>query len=380
MEMFLQFWQSWPVFVTALVTLGVTVYAFLPSEKSATAAMVYQVVTVMSFILALPAVLINPQLDLALFQITDPSVQVAILWLNLLGGLVALLSFLLSILGIGQTDPSTAGQRFVKTPLGAQHQAVTPKSFHHHSAGQAEPQQPPVHFSQAREHSAGYGTSHATHGTNHSGYRTSHAGEYPTDLVNSDSDLPASASSSSYPVPTLDESASQSSTEFTDVDFTAEAPPTPARPATKIEKDEEKDQTIVFNPPSQAEPPSIFAWLVALDGQHRGEPHALIKHRNVIGRAKASDIVVKDKAVSGQHAAILRDDEQQLFMLHDLRSANGTHLHGQAITSPQPLKDKDRLRVGETDFHFMEVRLHELLPDYESSTPADADKTVILTR
>lgn len=377
MEMFLDFWQSWPVFVTALVTLGVTVYAFLPSQKSPTAAMIYQVVTVMSFILALPAVLINPLLGLDLFQIADPSVEVAILWLNLLGGLVALLSFLLSILGIGQAHLSTAGQPFVNAPLGGQHQVPTPQSFH--SAGQSA--LPSVRFTGPLSQAGGHGTSHAnSYDTSHAdGSRTSHAGEDLTDLVSPDPESVTSASIPSHQVSTLDDSASQPYTEFTSL--APSAAPTPVRLVTNIDQHEPENSTVLLQQPAQTGPSSMFAWLVALNGPHRGQPYALTRHRNIIGRAnaKASHIALTDKTVSSQHAAILRNDEQQVFMLHDLRSSNGTHLHGQAITSPQPLKDKDRIRVGETDFHFMEVRLDELLPDYKPPTPAEAEQTVIIT-
>jgi len=372
MEMFLLFWESWPVFVTALVTLGVTVYAFLPSQKSPTAAMIYQVVTVMSFILALPAVLINARLGLELFPIADPSVQIAILWLNLLGGLVALLSFLLSILAVGQMNLPPAGQQFVNAPLGSQHKIPTPPSSH----SIAQPAPPSVRFTGPISHVTSHATSHTAQ--NLTDQATSHVAENLTDHA-------PSTSIDSYQVSTLDDSVSPPYTEFSR--FSQSAAPTPVRPVTNMtqneKQNEKQDETILLRQGSQAVKSPFFAWLVALNGSHRGQPYALTRHRNTIGRASNADMVLTDKAVSAQHAALKRDDEQHLFMLHDLKSANGTYLHGQLITSPQPLKDKDRIRVGETDFHFMEVRLDELLaeqkPQHEPPAGVGAEETVVLT-
>ena len=334
MEIFLKFWQSWPVFVTALVTLGVTVYAFLPSQKSATAAMIYQVVTVMAFMLALPAILVNPLLNIELFQIADPSVQVAILWLNLLGGLVALLSFLLSILGIGRAAPLPAAQQFANVRLSGQVDLPTPQSVKLDSQ---------THLSSVR----------FTTPTSHS----------PVDFT---PQTPPEAVRS--PVSTLDDSASQNFTEATEL--ATDAPP--ARAITSATDDDLGEETIILNP-SQAAKSRFFAWLVELNGAGKGKTHALTRHRNVIGRAKGAHILLQDKSVSGQgqHAALLRDDERQLFMLHDLDSANGTYLHGQRISkTPQPLKDKDRIRVGQTELYFMQIRLDELLPEEGSKNAA----------
>lgn len=364
MDMFLSFWESWPVFVTALVTLGVTVYAFLPSQKSATAGMIYQVVTVMSFILALPAVLINLNrlLELELLEIGDERVLVAILWLNLLGGLVALLSFLLSILGVGQINVAPTRQQFASAASNNQHQIPTERFTP--SIGPSV--EPPVQFTAP--------TSYV--GENGEDETTNYTAEDVTDNT-------SSTSVESSQLSTVDDPVSPSYPEFSRPSPPAAPAPTPVQPVRNISYSEKKDETILLGGGSQAVKSPFFAWLVALNGSYRGQTYALTGHRNTIGRASHCSIVLTDKAVSGQHAAFKRDDEQHLFMLHDLKSSNGTYLHGELITSPQPLKDKDRIRVGETDFHFMEVRLDELLAEQkpQDERPAEirAAKTVVLT-
>ncbi len=279
MEMFLLFWESWPVFVTGLVTLGVTVYAFLPSQKSPTAGMIYQVVTVMSFILALPAVLININrlLELEWFQITDDRVLVAILWLNLLGGLVALLSCLLSILGVGQMNLPPARQQFANAASGNQHQIPTPPSSH--SIRQPTPQS--VRFSASTGPLTDEVTSHVRLDFTDDEV-TSRTDENPSDNA-------SSTSINSYQVSTLDDVPSRPS-------------PTPVRPVTHIKENDKSDETILLGAGSQAAKSSLFAWLVALNGADRGQAYALTEYRNIIGRASKCKIILTDKAVSAQHA------------------------------------------------------------------------------
>jgi len=68
-----------------------------------------------------------------------------------------------------------------------------------------------------------------------------------------------------------------------------------------------------------------------------------------IGRAKANDIVLDDVAVSSQHCRIRPDDGQ--FIVHDLRSTNGTFVNDQRVTRSH-LRSGDALKVGETMMQF----------------------------
>jgi parallel beta-helix repeat protein len=69
-----------------------------------------------------------------------------------------------------------------------------------------------------------------------------------------------------------------------------------------------------------------------------------------IGRTKDNEIVLADTQASRHHAAI--SQEASGYSLQDLNSTNGTFLNEQRITSPQNLKDGDRIRIGSTTLVF----------------------------
>jgi len=68
-----------------------------------------------------------------------------------------------------------------------------------------------------------------------------------------------------------------------------------------------------------------------------------------IGRARANDIVLKDVSISGQHCRIR--PEEGGFVLHDLKSTNGTFVNDKRV-SRHPLSDGDLVQVGETVMQF----------------------------
>jgi hypothetical protein len=68
-----------------------------------------------------------------------------------------------------------------------------------------------------------------------------------------------------------------------------------------------------------------------------------------IGRARANDIVLKDVSISGQHCRIR--PEQGAFVLHDLRSTNGTFVNDKRV-SRHTLADGDSFQIGETVMQF----------------------------
>jgi hypothetical protein len=79
-----------------------------------------------------------------------------------------------------------------------------------------------------------------------------------------------------------------------------------------------------------------------------------------IGRAKANDIVLEDVAISSQHCRIR--PENGLFVVHDLRSTNGTFLNERKITRAQ-LSSGDVLKVGETSLQFRMDQKRSSTPD-----------------
>jgi len=70
-----------------------------------------------------------------------------------------------------------------------------------------------------------------------------------------------------------------------------------------------------------------------------------------LGRRGDNDIVIKDPYVSKDHFQIVKDEDE--YFLEDLNSANGTYLNGERIQDVVPLKDGDRIRVGNIEFLFV---------------------------
>jgi pSer/pThr/pTyr-binding forkhead associated (FHA) protein len=73
-----------------------------------------------------------------------------------------------------------------------------------------------------------------------------------------------------------------------------------------------------------------------------------------IGRDAASDIVVREPAVSRSHAEVRPEAGE--FMLHTT-GATGTMLNGEPLVSPAKLDDGDRISIGSLEFTFRRGRL-----------------------
>jgi Mg-chelatase subunit ChlD len=68
-----------------------------------------------------------------------------------------------------------------------------------------------------------------------------------------------------------------------------------------------------------------------------------------IGRAKANEVVVNDVSVSSEHCRIRPEDGQ--FVLHDLKSTNGTFVNERRVTR-HVLAEGDVVKIGETSLLF----------------------------
>jgi hypothetical protein len=68
-----------------------------------------------------------------------------------------------------------------------------------------------------------------------------------------------------------------------------------------------------------------------------------------LGRAKLNDVVLADVAVSSQHSRIR--PEEGRFVLHDLRSTNGTFVNERRV-SRYALNEGDTIKIGETLLQF----------------------------
>jgi DNA-binding winged helix-turn-helix (wHTH) protein len=75
---------------------------------------------------------------------------------------------------------------------------------------------------------------------------------------------------------------------------------------------------------------------------------------NLLGRDTTAAVWIDDPAVSREHALIVVGDEGAT--LEDLRSKNGTKLHGRKIEGVVPLSDRDTIRVGPATIVFRSYR------------------------
>jgi VWFA-related protein len=69
-----------------------------------------------------------------------------------------------------------------------------------------------------------------------------------------------------------------------------------------------------------------------------------------VGRGTTNHIVLQNATVSRQHAKI--KEENGVFRVYDLASANGTFVNDNRVMDPVTLKDGDVVRFGETEFLF----------------------------
>jgi hypothetical protein len=68
-----------------------------------------------------------------------------------------------------------------------------------------------------------------------------------------------------------------------------------------------------------------------------------------IGRSRANDIRVDDVSISGQHCRVRPEDGQ--FVLHDLKSTNGTLVNEKKVVR-HVLAEGDVISIGETSLQF----------------------------
>ncbi|MGO1579975.1 MAG: FHA domain-containing protein [Peptoniphilaceae bacterium] len=73
-----------------------------------------------------------------------------------------------------------------------------------------------------------------------------------------------------------------------------------------------------------------------------------------IGRSSKCDIKIKDKFVSKVHLRIYQEDG--LYFLEDLDSANGTFLNGEEVNDIIELRNGDKIGVGLIQFMFIDSR------------------------
>lgn len=96
-------------------------------------------------------------------------------------------------------------------------------------------------------------------------------------------------------------------------------------------------------------------WLVCLSGRYKGKDFRIKEGKNTIGNIKGCDIILEEEYISTRHANInhIRKDGENIFILVDLDSANGTFLNdNEEPISKEELVDGDKVVFGQTAFKF----------------------------
>jgi diguanylate cyclase (GGDEF)-like protein len=95
--------------------------------------------------------------------------------------------------------------------------------------------------------------------------------------------------------------------------------------------------------------------LIMLEGDLPGQVFRLKAGRQIIGRRPECDIRVRERAVSGIHAEVIR--VRDAVTINDLASTNGTLVNGMRIRTPVPLVQGALLKLGNCVFKFVDSLL-----------------------
>jgi pSer/pThr/pTyr-binding forkhead associated (FHA) protein len=72
----------------------------------------------------------------------------------------------------------------------------------------------------------------------------------------------------------------------------------------------------------------------------------------IMGRGDQAEIRLEDPFASSRHARLSR--QGAVIVIEDLGSTNGTYLNEELLSGPQPLHAGDRVRIGDSEFTYMD--------------------------
>jgi serine/threonine protein kinase len=96
-----------------------------------------------------------------------------------------------------------------------------------------------------------------------------------------------------------------------------------------------------------------MALLVVIEGANPGRYFALKEDKSTIGRNADCDVVLNSPDVSKAHAVIRRIQGEHF--IEDLQSSNGTWVNFRPVTARTPLKEMDRIKMGNYLVAFLEI-------------------------
>jgi diguanylate cyclase (GGDEF)-like protein len=95
--------------------------------------------------------------------------------------------------------------------------------------------------------------------------------------------------------------------------------------------------------------------LIMLEGDLPGQVFRVRAGRQIIGRRPECDVRLRERAVSGIHAEVVR--VRDTITIHDLASTNGTLVNGTRIRTPLPLAQGNLIKVGNCVFKYVDSLL-----------------------
>lgn len=119
------------------------------------------------------------------------------------------------------------------------------------------------------------------------------------------------------------------------------------------ERPSDLNETIFFKPKRGGEDPNRRrAYLTVIHGGGATLGRSVVVEESVTaGRDGSCDLVLLDPGVSRRHLRVFRKDEG-VYHLEDLNSTNGTALGEGPVESPVPLREGDKIFVGDTVLRF----------------------------
>lgn len=107
-------------------------------------------------------------------------------------------------------------------------------------------------------------------------------------------------------------------------------------------------------PQEQFDP--AVGWIVIVEGPGRGNHCPVYYGQNSIGRGADQRIRLgfgDTRIARDSHAFLIYDDVARKFYLRDNGKTNLVRLNGAPVMTPMPLKDRDRIQIGETVMMFV---------------------------
>jgi len=119
--------------------------------------------------------------------------------------------------------------------------------------------------------------------------------------------------------------------------------------------------------------------LTVVEGASPGKEH-FFEDTITIGRVEGCGIILVEPGISREHARVVND--QGVYILEDLKSANGTRLNGEQISEGEVLRDGDYITLSGTTLQFSalegsrgEITAKTSLADLEAQAKGDRDVT-----